>query len=300
MILVVGATGFVGRHLTSSLLEHGLTVRALVRDPTRARAVLPAAVELVLGDMRDPMALDEALRGVRAVYVAVQTITRAQGPGTGDFAEAELTGLAEIVAACRRAGARRIVAVGLLGTRANATNAWVAARARGEALLLESGLDVTVIRPGLIVGDGGVGFDGLVTAARRRVAFIRGSGTQRWRPVALDDLVAYLVGVLDEPAAYGRALDVGTDELARYDDLVDATADVLGQPHPLKLHLPLALLRPAAGVLEKVRGLPPGGLRAGLDHLGDDLIGDPSPIRELLELPLLAYREAAERALAGI
>ena len=297
MILVIGATGFVGRHLTSGLLERDLAVRALVRDPTRARAVLPAAVDLVAGDMRDPAALGAALRGVRAVYIAVQTITRAQGPGSGDFAEAELSGLAEIVAACARTGVRRIVAVGLIGTRADASNAWVVARARGETLLFESGLDVTVIRPGLIVGGGGVGFDGLVAAARRRVAFIRGAGTQRWRPVALEDLVAYLVGVLDRPATYGRALDVGTDELVRYDDLGDATADVLGRPRPPKLHLPLALLRPAAGVLERVRRLPPGGLRAGLDHLGDDLIGDPRPIRSLVKIPLLPYREAAERAL---
>ncbi len=296
MILVIGATGFVGRHLTLGLLEQDLPVRALVRDRHRAQTLLPAAVELVAGDMRDPAALDAAFRGVRAVYLAVQTITRAQGRGAGDFAAAELRGLAEVVAACRRARVRRLIVVGLIGARADAANAWVRARAQGEALLFRSELDVTVVRPGLIVGRGGVGFEGLLAAARRRVAVVRGAGRQLWRPIGIDDLVAYLVRVLDERASYGRAFDVGTDELVPYDALVDTTADLLGRSHPLKLHLPLRALRPLAGLLERVRGLPPGGLRAGLDHLGDDLVGDPWPIRQLVHLPLIPYREAAERA----
>ncbi|MHB8958117.1 MAG: SDR family oxidoreductase [Candidatus Limnocylindrales bacterium] len=297
MILVIGATGFVGRHLTSALAGGGLDVRALVRDAGRARPVLPAGVELAPGDMRDPAALDAAMGGVRAVYIAVQTLTRAQGAGSGDYAEAELRGLAEVAAACRRSGVPRLVAVGLIGARADAPNAWVRARAEGEALLFASGLEVTVIRPGLVVGRGGVGFDGLVAAAGRRVAVVRGPGRQLWRPIALDDLIAYLVGVLDEPASYGRALDVGTDELASYDDLLDETAEVLGRRRPRKLHLPLAALRPVAGLLELAGGLPQGGLRAGLDHLGDDLVGDPGPIRQMLPRPLLAFREAADRAL---
>ena len=296
MILVIGATGFVGRHLSLGLLERGLLVRALVRDRRRAGTLLPAAIELVAGDMADPAALDAALRGVRAVYVAVQTITRAQGPGAGDFAKAELRGLSEVAAACHRAGVRRLIVVGLIGTQAEAANALVRARARGEALLFGSGLDVTVIRPGLIVGRGSVGFDGLLAAARRRVAVIRGGGRQRWRPIGSDDLVAYLEGLLEEPASYGRAFDVGTDELVPYDALVDATADALGRPHPRKLHVPLLALRPLAGLLERMRGLPTGGLRAGLDHLGDDLVGDPVPIRQLMPRQLLSYRAAAARA----
>ena len=296
MILVIGATGFVGRHLSLGLLEQGLPLRALVRDPRRARTLLPAEIELVAGDMADPAALDGALQGARAVYLTVQMITRPQGPGAGDFATAELRALTEVIAACRRAGVRRLIAVGLIGTRADAANAWVRGRARGEALLFGSGLDVTVIRPGLIVGRGGVGFEGLLAAARHRVALIRGAGGQIWRPIGIDDLVAYLVGVLDERASYGHAFDVGTDEVAPYDALVDATADVLGRPHPRKLHLPLRALRPLAGLLERARGLPAGGLRAGLDHLGDDLVGDPRPIRHVVTRQLLPYRAAAAHA----
>ncbi len=297
MILVIGATGFVGRHLSVGLLERAIPVRALVRDQARARALLPAAVELSVGDMTEPPTLDAALRDVRAVYVTVQTITRAQHGKARDFAEAELRGLEEVVAACRRAGVRRVIAVGLIGTRPDAANAWVRARARGERLLFGSGLDVTVIRPGVVVGRGSVGFDGVLAAARRRVAPIRGSGRQLWRPIGIDDLIAYLVGVLDQPAAYGRAFDVGTDEVVSYDSLVDATADVLGRAHPRKVHVPLRALRPLARVLEIVGRLPAGGLRAGLDHLGDDLVGDPRPIRALLPRPLLPLRAAVERSI---
>ena len=103
------------------------------------------------------------------------------------------------------------------------------------------------------------------------MAPIRGAGRQRWRPIAIDDLIAYLVDILDEPASYGGAFDVGTDELVAYDALVDAPADALGRPHPHKVHLPLRALRPLARVLELVGGLPSGGVRAGLDHLAEEL-----------------------------
>ncbi len=165
MIAILGATGFVGAALTRRLAAGPEPVRALVRDPAKARERLgdaASAVEFVVGDMHDEDALAALLDGARAVYVLVQTVTSRQPAGAGDYAEAELQSVVGIAAAARRAGVRRLVTVGLIGASAEARNPWVRSRARIEAELLASGLEVTVLRAGLVVGVGGTGFDRLV------------------------------------------------------------------------------------------------------------------------------------------
>lgn len=300
MIAVIGATGFIGSALTTALTAGDEPVRALVRSEDRARARLAAAadhVELVVGDMHDPDALDQLLVGARAVYVLVQTVTAPQAPRTGDFVEAERTALAQVVDAARRSGTSRLLTVGLIGAGLDARNDWVRARAELETTLLSSGLEVTVLRPGLVVGIGGTGFDDLVEAARSPRPRIRGRGYQRWSSIALDDLVRYLVGALDEPQTFGQVLDVGSSRAPTYRELLRRTAEHLGRPEPHPRTTPLWLLRALAPVAARRQGLPRGGLRAAAAHLGDDLVGDPWPIRAMVPFPLATWEESVEAAL---
>ncbi len=303
MIAVIGATGFIGTHLTRALTASGRTVRALVRDAGRAPARLtdPAGqtdgrLDVVVGDMHDPATLATLLTGARATYVLVQTVTSPQAAGTGDFAEAERRALARIVAAAHAAGVSRLLTVGLIGASRHAPNAWVRARADNDAFLLDSGLEVTVLRPGLVAGVGSVGFDRLLAAAGRTLTAVHGRGHQRWSYIAVDDLVGYLVDALDEVATYRRAFDVGSAEAPTYRELLSRTAAVLGRPTPLVIPVPLPLLRTLAPLVERRRRLPRGGIRSALDHLADDLTGDPTAIRTVLPRPLLTWEAAVRRA----
>lgn len=303
MIAILGGTGFVGTALTRALVDRGEPVRVLVRDPGRAARRLGDAasrVEVVTGDMHDPAALDALLDGARAVYVLVQTVTARQPRSAGDFAAAEEAATRLVLAAARRAGVSRLLTVGLIGARPGARNAWVRSRARLEAATLDAGLDATVLRAGLVVGVGSVGFDGIVAAAGRRVAVIRGAGRQHWSYVALDDLVAHLVLALDDRRTVGRAIDVGSAQAPTYRELVARAAAVLGRPAPRLVPLPLGVLRTVAPVLERVGGLPRGGLRAAVDHLGDDLVGDVSAARELLGREPMGWEDAVRAALPGL
>jgi uncharacterized protein YbjT (DUF2867 family) len=192
----------------------------------------------------------------------------------------------------------RLLTVGLIGARLDASNAWVRARARQEATLLAAGLDVTVLRPGLVVGVGSAGFDGVREAAGRRIAPIRGAGTQRWSYIALGSLVDHLVLALDDPRTFGRAIDVGSDESPMYRELVARTAAVLGRPTPPLVPIPLKALRLVAPLVERVGGLPRGGLRAAVDHLGDDLVGDLGSARRIFGPEPLAWEESVRVARA--
>ncbi len=297
-ILVIGASGFVGGHVARALVAAGYAVRCLARNPAKVRDLAALGGEVVRGDMSDPASMRRALEGVDAAYIAVHTLSP-QGADTAGkgFMDVEMQGLQNIVAACRAHGVRRLVYVTFLGAAPDGASAWIRGRWQAEQFLLHSGLDVTVIRPGMIVGMGGQGFDMTVSNARRRVSIVIGGGQQRFRSIAIDDLVYDLVGVLDDPRASGHCYDVGSDDVLTTDQMIDVAAAILGRQQPGKIHLPRALLGALAPLIERTTKTPQGALKGMLDGLKTDMIGDPTPIRVLLPRPLLSYRQAVERAL---
>ena len=299
-ILVIGATGFIGRHVVHALLAKGYAVRCLTRDPARAQELAAAGCEIVQGDIADGASIRRALEGVRAVYVSVHTLFPQQAGAAGQgFMEVEMSGLRNIVNACQACGARRLVYITVMGISADAPSAWLRGRLQAEQFLLHSGLDVTILRPGQVIGVGGTGFGLTVNQAKGPVAVDLGSGQQKMCNIAIDDLVYYLVGVLDEPRACGQCYDVGCDDVLTNDQMIDMTADVLGRSHPAKIHIPLSLVEALTPIIERAGKFPPGALKAFLESFRTDFVGDPMPIRAILPQPLLSYRQALERALAG-
>lgn len=300
-ILVIGASGFVGRPVARALLASGHGVRCLARDPAKVRDLAALGGEVVRGDMLDRASMRRATDSVDAAYIVVHTLSPQGAGAAGEgFMDVEMRGVQNIVAACRANGVRRLIYVTFLGTAPDGPSAWIRGRWETEQALLRSGLDATIIRPGQIVGVGGQGFDRLAAQARRSTALIMGGGRQKFRTIALDDLVYYLVGVLDDPRANGQAYDVGSDDILTTEQMIDMAADVLGREHPRKIHLPQALLAALAPLVERLTRVPNGALRGLLDGMAADMVGDPAPIRALLPRTPLPYRQAAERALTGV
>lgn len=298
-ILVIGASGFVGRKIAQALIADGCAVRCSARDPSRVQDLAESGCEIVQGDISDLASMQHALESVHAAYISIHTLSPQHGDTAGQgFMEIEMNGLQNIVKACQASGANRLIYVTSLGIAPDASNTWVRERWKTEQFLLHSGLDVTVIRPGQIVGVGGHGFDMMVAQAGRPVSInFFGGGQQKMRNIAVDDLVYYLVGVLNDPRAYGRTYDVGCDDLLTNNQMIDLTAEILGRHHPLKLNAPRALLRALAPLIERRANLPKGAIRGVLDGLNTDLDGDPLPIRTILPRPPLSYRQAVEQAL---
>ena len=297
-ILVIGASGFVGRHVALALQADGQAVRCLARNPSRIQDLDSAGCEIVQGDISDLASMQLALESMQAAYIAIHTLSPQHANTVGQgFMEVEINGLENIVTACRKTGVRRLIYVTFLGAAPDAPSAWVRGRWKAEQFLLNSGLDVTVIRPGQIVGVGGHGFNMMVGQAKRSVAIVMGSGQQRFRNIAVDDLVYYLVGVLNDPRAYGQCYDVGCDDILTTDQMIDIAASVLGRRHPGKFHIPRTLLGALAPLIERMSKFPKGALKGFLDSMKADVIGDPMPIRTILPRPPLSYRQAVEGAL---
>ena len=298
-ILIIGASGLVGRQLAKTLIADGYSVRCLARSPARVQDLAAAGSEVVPGDISDLAAVERAVDDVDAVYVSIHTLSPQPGGALGArFMEVEKNGVRNVAAACGSRVVRRVVYVTSLGITPDESSEWLRERWHAEELLLGSGLDATIIHPGMIVGVGGQGFDGTVANAKRRVAFALGGELPKMRTIALDDLVYYLIGVLDDPRAYGQRFDVGSDDVLSINELIDATADVLGLPHPAKARIPLGLIRALAPLIERAAKLPAGAIRGFADALTVDSIGEPMPTRAILRRPLLSFRQSVKQALA--
>lgn len=217
-VLVIGASGFVGRHVAQALLADGYVVRCLARNLDKVQDLATFGCEVVKGDVSDPASMQRALDSVQAAYISIHTLSPQHSNMAGQgFMDVEINGLQNVVAACRTHGVKRLIYVTSIGVAPDGSSAWTRERWRAQQFLLDSGLDVTVIQPGQIVGRGGTGFDMMVSQAKKAVALVLANGQQKWRSIAIDDLVYYLVGVLNDSRTYARCYEVGCDDILTND-----------------------------------------------------------------------------------
>jgi len=150
----------------------------------------------------------------------------------------------------------------------------------------------------MVVGHGGDGFGMVERGARRRAAILLASPHQRFRTVAVDDLAHQLVALLDEPRSFGQHFDVGSDDVLTIDEMVDLAADHLGRRQPAKIHLPRGVLAHVAPLIERAAEMPPGAIGGFVGEGSDeDMVGDATAIRALLERPPRPFHEAMTQAI---
>ncbi len=239
LCLVTGATGYIGGRLVPELLAAGHRVRCLARDPGRLRDQPWAdRVEAVRGDVTRPETLPEAFEGVTAAYYLVHAL----GSGAG-FEETDRRAARSFAAAARTAGTRRIVYLGGLtpaGVPERELSPHLRSRAEVGRILLESGVPTACLRAAVIIGSGSASFEMLRYLTERLPAMV----TPRWvgtriQPIAVRDVLRYLVGAAGLPAEVNRTFDVGGPEVLTYRRMMDGYADEAGLRRRVVLPVPV-------------------------------------------------------------
>lgn len=240
-VLVAGATGFVGARLCCALSDQGYSVRAMTRRPDQYRGVGTP----VYGDVERPESLPTAMAGCDSAYYLVHSLAET------DFEEREAAAARAFAAAALARGLRRIVYLGALGDESERLSRHLRSRRRVETCLAATGVPVTTLRAGIVVGRGGTSWELTHQVVDRLPVLI----TPRWantrtQPIALDDVVRYLTGVLELPEAASRSFDVGGAEVLTYADMVRRVAAIRGRLLPLVPVPALSLLlRPPLSTL---------------------------------------------------
>ena len=249
-VAVVGATGFVGRHVVAELVAAGHHVIAVSRKGTR-RPEWADAVETRAADVATGRGLDAALAGAEAV-VHLAAIPRQSKGRT--FEEVNVRGTERTVESARGAGVRRIVHLSVLGVTDDPKLAYLSSKWRGEQAVRSGGIDWVVLRPSLMFGPGD-GFFNLVKLTLKwwspGIVAIPGKGDARFQPLAVDDLAKAVVLCVADPERPGTVYELGGPDWWTYRQIVDEVMRVTAMRR-LKLGLPIPLISALTSVTDRV------------------------------------------------
>ena len=298
MIAVLGSTGYVGGLLARHLAEEGQEVVALARSPEKAGDLAEAGCEVRRADVLEPETLGPALEDVEVAYYLVHSMGRGS---SGDFASRDQDGARNFADAAARAGVKRIVYLGGLGSGSEHLNS-----RHATAVTLRAGeVPVAYYRAAAVIGAGSASFLTVYHLVRRLPAMVTPKWTTiRTQPIAAADVVADLAAATDLEAPLDRELQIGGPDVTTYGGMIDELARALDRRPPLRVTVPVLTPRLSSLWVGLVTPVDPGVARPlieGLSH--ETVVTDPSgiaalPARERIPLAQ-ALREAVAEVEAG-
>ena len=294
MILVTGATGFVGGHVVHALRAQGAPVRALAREARRGGRLETWGATVVEGDMTDPASLRRAVDGCDVV---VHLVALRQGREE-QFRRVMVDGTRDLLAAAAEAGVRRFVHMSALGTSEETQDLvpYYRAKWESERLVEASGIPSVIFRPSFVFArEGGILPTFVKLARLAPVTPIIGSGRQRIQPIWIDDVAAYFALAVSRDGVTGRTYELGGPDVVTWNEFWERLKRVRRSRRP-SVHVPLPLMRLNALVTERLPGEIPltNDLLTMLDH-GDNVVGDPAAV-ETFRMPLVPLDEQLRRA----
>jgi uncharacterized protein YbjT (DUF2867 family) len=286
-VLVAGASGFVGRRLAVALAAEGREVVAMTRHPDRYQG----AGEPVFGDVGDRDTVVAAMKGCEVACYLVHSLSES------DFARKDARAAQDFGSAAAQAGVRRIIYLGGLGDDRDVLSEHLRSRREVERLLGQAGVPVTVLRAGIIVGAGGTSWE----LTRQLVDHLPAMITPKWvstrtQPIAIDDVVRYLAGVVARPETAGRTFELGGPEVMRYSDMLKRVAAIRGRPLPV-VSVPMLTPWLSSLWLTLVTDVDPATGRSLIDSMTNEVVVRDPAIRQLVPFPLTGYDDAVKKAL---
>lgn len=299
-VAIAGATGYIGGRLAPRLLEAGYEVRCLVRSAGKLQGrewAAHPALEIRETSLDDCDLLAQHLEGCAAAYYLVHSMTSAGAA----YQQKDLELAHAFAEAARRASVQRIIYLGGLGETGADLSPHLASRREVEAALASAGVPVTVLRAAMIIGSGSASFEILRYLVDRLPVMV----TPRWvstpcQPIAVQNVVRYLVAALATPATTGQVFDIGGPEVLRYREIMEVMAQELGLPRRWVIPVPLLSPRLSSYWIHLVTPLSSNIARPLAEGLKNPVVCRENRIAELIPQKLLTVREAIHAALAQI
>ena len=295
--LVTGATGYIGGRLVPRLLDDGLRVRAMARNPDKL-AGMPWRddVEVVRGDLTEPGSLIDAFDGVDVVYYLVHSMGTSK-----DFVAEERRSAANVAEAARRAGVRRLVYLSGLHPKDGELSRHLASRAEVGEILIDSGVETVVLQAGIVIGSGSASFEMIRHLTDRLPAMT----TPKWvhnkiQPISIDDVLHYLAEAATADVPASRTWDVGGPDVMEYGEAMQVYADVAGLRRRLIVVLPFLTPTIASWWVGLVTPIPSGLARPLVESLEHDAVMLDHDIDGVISPPdggLTGYRASVNQAL---
>ncbi len=296
-VFLTGASGYIGGRLVPRLLEAGYRVRCLARNPKKLESrdwASDPAVEIVTGDVGETEILSPLMQGCSSCFYLVHSML-ASGAA---YAEEDRRLATNFAAAAAEAGVRRIVYLGGLGETGEGLSEHLTSRREVEIALASTDVPVTVLRAAMIIGSGSASFEILRYLVERLPIMI----TPRWvrtesQPIAVRNVLHYLISALETSETIGQTLDIGGSEVLSYREIMKIMADELGLPRRLVIPVPFLTPRLSSLWIHLVTPLSSHIARPLAEGLRNRVVCRNNEASSLMPQRLLSVREAIQAAL---
>jgi len=300
LCLVTGATGYIGGRLVRELLSHGYRVRVLARHVERLTSYpWYSQVEIVEGDANDETAIGNALKDVDVAYYLLHALMVAK-----DFVELERKWATTFGECAKAAGVKRIIYLGGMAETKVKLSAHLSSREETGEILRASGVPTIELRAGVVIGSGSASFEMLRYLTERLPVMVTPKWvTVRIQPIAVRDVLRYLVGAAGVKEDINQDFDIGGPEVFSYKDMMIQYAEAAGLRKRIIMPLPVLTPRLSSGWVGLVTPVPITLARRLIDSLRNEVVARDESIKHLIPDPpegLTTFKRAVSLALTRI
>ena len=298
-VLVVGATGFVGRRLVPELVKQQVPLRLLARNLSGPSSLIQkdADIEVAEADLVANTGLAEALRGADTAYYLVHSMGGRTLTRNEEYAEKDRLAARNFMAAAEAAGLKRIIYLGGLGETNDQLSEHLRSRAEIAAILSSGTPKATVLRAAVIIGAEGASYEMLRYLVERLPVMVCPKWVEtRIQPIAIKDVLAYLVGCLLNPDTGGKSFDIGGPETFTYRDMMQEYARVRGLARRIIITVPVLTPLLSAYWVDLVTPVPSGIAHPLIEGMKNDVVCKDNEIEKYVPLRKTPFADAVRIA----
>jgi len=300
-ILLLGATGFVGSKLIPELVKRHIALRFLVRDPSKVSVHFPHldAGEVVQGDLLTGKGVAAALEGIHSAYYLVHSMGGKSIFRNMEFAEKDKQAARNFISAANAAGLKRVIYLGGLGEARDNLSEHLKSRAE-VAEVLSSGIPAaTILRAAIIIGAGGASFEMLRYLVERLPVMVCPKWIDtRIQPIALRDVLDYLLGCLFNPSTAGETFDIGGPEVLTYREMMQKYTEARGIAQRIIIPVPLLTPLLSSYWVDLVTPVPSGVAHPLIEGMKNEVVCRDNRIDQFVPIKKTPFKEAVTLALS--